>query len=478
MPSIRRTTDLQTDVVVAGGGPAGVAAAVAAARLGARTLLVERYGFLGGNATAGLVGPFTANYFGDRLMIAGFFQEIVDCLCAIGSSPGTLKCPYPPGTTFGTGGYITPFDPNALRIVLDELVCESGAEVLFHSQVVDVLTTSEGYVTGIVVQTKGGTLRLQTRVVVDASGDGDVAAWAGANFQLGDPSTGGAQPATLMMYLSGVDVDEVIHYVSAHPNEFAWKTIPMAERPLAQGLRRVYVAGSGFLSLVREAKAAGELRLGRNRITFFSGIHDGQFIVNATRVGGFDPTDPEALTQAEIEARRQAMSLVGFAQRRLPGFGSARIESLATHLGIRESRRITGEYILSAEDVLRGRRFHDAVGCGVYPIDLHKGVGVSPEDPMDDVWTELDDAYDFPYRCLIPSGLEGLLVCGRHISTTHEAMASTRLMNQCMVTGQAAGTAAAIACKMGVEVRGVPIAGLQQSLISQGAIVRRAGGEE
>jgi len=353
----KATRTLQADLVVAGGGPAGVCAAVAAARAGARVLLIERYGFLGGNATAGLVGPFTANYFRDALMIAGLFQEIVDRLKAKGASPGTLKCPYPPGTTFGTGGYITPFDPNALRVVLDELVRESGVQVLLHSQVTDVLAAPDGCVSGLVAENKGGAARLLAKVVVDATGDGDVAAWSGVEFEVGDSDTGATQPATLMIHLAGVDVDAVIRYVKAHPDEFPWKTLPVASEHLVAGMRREHVAGSGFLSLVREAKTTGELRMGRNRITFFSGVYEGQFILNATRVGEFDATDPDALARAEMDARQQAMSLVEFVRHRLPGFGGARIASLATHLGVRESRRIVGEYVLTAEDVLRGRRF-------------------------------------------------------------------------------------------------------------------------
>jgi hypothetical protein len=472
--SCKVTRSLEVDIVVAGGGPAGVAAAVAAARTGARVLLVERYGFLGGNATAGLVGPFTANYFRDRLMIAGIFQEIVDRLKSRGASPGTLKCPYPPGTTFGTGGYITPFDPNALRVVFDELVCSAGVQLLFHSWVSDVHHDSDGRVDGLIVENKGGVYRLHANVVVDATGDGDVAAWAGAQYEVGDCGNRRVQPATLMVHLHDVDVDRVIEFVKAHPEEFAWKTLPIAAAGLAPGLRREHVAGSGFMSLIREAKAAGQLDLGRNRITFFSGVYEGQFILNATRVGDFDATDPEALTCAEMDARQQAISVVNFARRMIPGLADARIASLATHLGVRESRRIVGEYVLTADDVLRGRRFPDSIGCGAYGIDLHKTAPVSGKESLDDTWIELDDAYDFPYRCLVPRGLESLLVCGRPISTTHKAMASTRVMNQCMVTGQAAGVAAAIASMRALPIRDVPIHELQRNLVRQGSIVRCA----
>lgn len=468
----KTTTTLEVDVVVAGGGPAGVCAAVAAARAGARTLLVERYGFLGGNATAGLVGPFTTSYFGDTLVIAGLFQEIVALLTARHASPGTLKCPYPSGTTFGTGGYITPFDPYALRVVLDDLVRAAGVQTLLHSWVSDVLQHSDTCVAGLVVENKGGTYRLLADVVVDATGDGDVAAWAGSQYEVGESGDHAVQPATLMVHLHNVDVDAVIAYVEAHPEEFAWRTLPTAATDLAPGLRGEHVAGSGFLSLIREAKAARKLELGRNRITFFSGVYEGQFILNATRVGGFDAMDPEALSCAEMEGRQQAISVVDFARRMIPGFADARIAALATHMGVRESRRVVGRYMLTAEDIVRGRRFADAVGCGAYPIDLHRTVALSPDEPMDDEWLELEDAYDFPYRCLVPQDIEGLLVAGRPISTTHKAMASTRLMNQCMVTGQAAGVAAAIASRREVSTQDVPTRELQETLRRQGAIVR------
>lgn len=451
---------------MAGGGPAGVCAAVAASRAGVRVLLVERHGYLGGNATGGLVGPFSTNYFAGKKVIAGLLDEVIERLAAKGATLGTQRCPYPPGTTFGTGGWITTFDSEVLKVVFDEMTLEAGVALSLHTCVVGA-EVSQKELKGIYLQSKAGRHWIKGGVFVDATGDGDLAAFARARHEIGD-ETGMGQPATLIFELAGVDLAAIKQYMIDHPEEFAWQTFP----ELPSNPEQTCVAGSGFIGLIRQAKEKGELDLGRNRITFFSGVRPGWLKVNATRASGVDALNPVSLTKAETDARAQAFSLLKFMRQYVPGCQQAELARMGSYLGIRESRRIMGEYVLTAEDVLSGKRFNDAIGCGAYPLDKHKTGVVPAGEAMDDVWVELEDAYDIPYRCLVPLDVERLLVAGRPISVTHEAMASTRLMAHCMVTGQAAGVAAAISAREGVSPRSIPAKQIQAELTAQGAYIR------
>lgn len=462
------TESFHSDVVVVGGGVAGVMAAVAAGRKGAGVILVERCGFLGGNATGGLVGPFSTTYFNDEKVIAGLTDEVIERLEELGATLGTQKCPYPPGVTFGTGGWITTFDAEKLKFVLDDMIADAGVKVLYHTQMHQVNVSEKGVINDILVHSKAGTHCISGRIFVDATGDGDLAALSGAKFNVGSKD-GEVQPATLIVDVNNVDLKKIKHYMVAYPEEFAWATFPEYDKNPV----RPCVAGSGFLSLIRKAKKIGELQLGRSRITFFSGVYEGQVKLNATRVNIRKIDDIETLSASEIEGRNQVRSLTNFIKNYLPGCENAEICAMGDYIGVRESRRIIGDYILNREDVLMGARFPDAIGCGAYPIDKHKPDDHGDDLILDDVWIELEDAYDIPYRCLLPLGIENLLVAGRPISTTHDAMGSTRLMVHCMVTGQAAGVAAALSICTGKDPRNINIETLQTELIKQNAFIRK-----
>lgn len=461
-------TNFQADVVVVGGGVAGVMAAVAAGRTGVRVLLVERCGFLGGNATGGLVGPFSTTYFNDEKVIAGLTDEVIERLDELGATLGTQKCPYPPGTTFGTGGWITTFDAEKLKFVLDDMVAGAGVQVLYNTQMHHVNLSEKNTINDVLVHSKAGTHSISGKIFIDATGDGDLAALSGAKFNVGSED-GEIQPATLIVDVSNVDLNKIKQYMVVHPEEFAWSTFPEYDK----NPTRPCVAGSGFLSLIRNAKQNGELQLGRSRITFFSGVNEGQLKLNATRVNTRKIDDLETLSASEVEGRNQVRSLVNFIKKYIPGCENAEICAMGDYIGVRESRRVIGEYILNREDVLSGARFPDAIGCGAYPIDKHKPDDYGDDVILDDVWIELEDAYDIPYRCLLPLGIDNLLVAGRPISTTHDAMGSTRLMVHCMVTGQAAGAAAALSIRSRKNPRNISIESLQTELINQNAFIRK-----
>jgi hypothetical protein len=443
--------DQRADVLVVGGGNAGCAAALAAARGGARTLLVERYGFLGGTATASMVGPWMTFHSGDERIVGGVAQEFVDRLVARGASPGHVRDASDYVAT------ITPFDPEAHKALLFEMMAESGVRLLLHAYFLEALTDERGAVSGARVATVGGTRDLQARVTVDATADAYVAASAGVEVQQGD-ERGRVQPASLMFRLSHVDLERTAAYVRAHPDQ-ARTSLPARQRTAAS-----MTAVAGLYDLWSAARARGDVHVPREVVSFFATPYPDEVTVNMTRVVDVDPLDADDLTRAEVEARGQVTELVAFFRRDVPGFEHARLAATATQIGIRESRRIVGAYTLTRDDVLEGRHFEDAVARSAYPIDLHNPSGSGTTTHR----LAPGDAYEIPYRCLVPRTVDGLLVAGRCISTTHEALASTRLTPTVMMLGQAAGTAAAMAAQSGAAPRDIDARQLRRRLVSAG----------
>ncbi|MFY1705506.1 FAD-dependent oxidoreductase [Micromonospora sp. WMMA1923] len=459
------------DVIVVGGGPSGFIAAIAAARQGARTLLVEKYGFLGGMATSAALGPISPFHFGDEQVIQGIPQEFVDRMVSLGGSTGHLRTTNP----HGSGAYLCFYDRETYKWAALTLALEAGVTPLFHS-FVSGATVDGDTLTGIRVTNKSGTLAYRAKVVVDATGDGDVAALAGAEFVLG---RGGddraAQPSTMMFDMAGVDTRAVKEYMDTHPEEFEWASELVAVRPYAAHLPQRHFVGQGLKSLVQRGLDSGELYLGRDSVLFLTTTHPGVLHFNSTRIQGIDGTDADSLTRGEVDGRRQVMSLSEYLVRHMPGFADARLIATGTQIGIRESRHILGEHVLTGEEVVRGTKVADVVSRGYFPIDIHnlKGKQGYGDDPDVGTWGDLDDSYDIPYRCLVPRRLDGLVIAGRTISATHEAHGSFRTQGGVMGIGQAAGTAAAVAALDGVQPRKVDVPRLQAALTAQGASLRR-----
>lgn len=443
------------DVLVVGGGNAGCAAAIAAARHGARTLLVERYGFLGGTATAAMVGPWMTFHCGKDRIVGGIAQEIVERLMDAGASPGHLH------DSSDYVATITPFDPEAHKALLFEMMQEAGVALLLHAYVLAADLEGET-VGGATFATIGGTRHYAGKVTIDATADALVAASAGVPTQQGD-ERGRVQPATLMFRLSHVDLDALSAYLREHPDEM--RTSLSLDERTADAITAV----AGLRELWDRARADGSVNVPRELVSFFISPYPDEVTVNMTRVVEIDPLDPDDLTRAEVEARLQAMQLLEFFRQRVPGFARARIAATGTQIGIRESRRIVGRYTLTAQDVLEARRFDDAVARSAYPIDVHNPSGAGTTTKR----LAPGASYEIPYRCLVPCNREQLLVAGRCISTTHEALASTRLTPTVMTLGQAAGTAAALACERGVSVGDVDTQELRGRLVADGVDLRR-----
>jgi FAD dependent oxidoreductase len=443
------------DVLVVGGGNAGCAAALAAARTGARTLLVERYGFLGGTATAAMVGPWMTFHSGTDRIVGGIAQEIVERLIALGGSPGHIpdSSDYVPT--------ITPFDPEIHKALLFDLMRESGVHLLLHALVVDAVRGERGTVRGATFATVGGMRTYFAKRTIDATADAFVAAAAGCELQQGD-ERGRVQPSSLMFRLSHVDMDAVAAYVRDHPDQMRTSLAP------AQRNAHALTAVAGLYDLWQSAQAAG-IGVPRELVSFFISPYPDEVTVNMTRVTDIDPLDPDDLTRAEIEARGQAMRLVAFFRERVPGFANARIAATATQIGVRESRRIVGMYTLTRADILERHTFGDAVARSAYPIDIHNPSGSGTTTHRLPEGT----SYEIPYRCLVPQRVDDLLVAGRCISTTHEALASTRLTPTVMTLGQAAGTAAALSLQANVLSRALDAQALRAKLIADGVDLRR-----
>jgi hypothetical protein len=441
------------DAIVAGGGTAGVIAAVAAARNGARTLLVERGGFLGGHIATQLL-EHSAGWFDarGRRTVAGLPQELVDRLVAAGASPGHVR------DDTGYTHFRVPMNHEEFKSVVTAMVVEAGVDFLLFSPVVSAVVESNA-LRALVVENKSGRTAYALRCAVDCTGDADVAQVAGCAFQPPEDGNGGTQPVSLLFKLGGVDHRALLAYVCANPGEFKLGVAPSALTDEA------HVNLWGFGALLREAHAAGVVSLARNELHYSGWTRTGEAVINVTRVAA-DATRAEDLAQAETVLRRQVLEFLQFFRRYVPGCASAHLAATASCVGVRESRRLRGAYTLSDDDVRHGRRFADGVARGGFPIDSH-----DPTGPSMDAAEHVPSGYDIPLRCLIPERIDGLLVAGRCISAARKALASARITGTCMAMGQAAGTAAALCAKEHEVPRALDVARLQQLLRRQGAIL-------
>jgi hypothetical protein len=426
------------DVVVLGGGPAGIAAAVAAARAGRTTLLVERYGFLGGMGTAAGVTNFCglhANVHGDiRQVVHGVATDLLARIDRLGG----LNAPH---TVFGKTS-AQAYDTAAYKIAADDLLLSSGVTLLFHALAVGVSMNSERRVHALLLETKSGRTAVVGRCFIDASGDGDLAAWAGAPYDKGDGAGNMLYPST-MFRLNGIDP------VRAGSD---WGLIPKLMLQAESAGRYVFPRKT---PIVRPQKNPIEWRVNLTQLANAQGL-------------AMDGTNAQELSDAEVLGRQQIASVAGFLKE-VPGFEDSYIVDIAPQVGIRETRRVRGLYQLTESDVLGCASFDDTIGVNGWPLELHM------KGDVEFRWPKIPESRGFnhlPYRMTVPPGLDNLWVAGRCASMTHEAQSAARVTGACFVMGQAVGVAADLALKAsasGMAASQVNVAALQTRLEAEGA---------
>ncbi|MCE5172697.1 FAD-dependent oxidoreductase [Paenibacillus profundus] len=441
------------DVVVMGGGIAGAMAAIAASKTGAKTLIVESHGFLGGTLTANGVGPMMTFHAGEKQVIQGFTGELIERLKRLGKSPGHI---------FDTVGFtysVTPFDAEAMKHELELMVTEAGGDILYHTMLAGVYTEN-GRITGIQVCNKSGLSDIHASVFIDATGDGDLSALAGVVYTKGRESDGATQPMTLKMKMYNVDIPRVKEYIHSHPEDFP---LYNGDTSIIEKSPRLSVGG--FDSLFRQAKERGEISIPRENILFFETNNPGEVILNTTRIIGYDATDAHSLSQAEMEGRKQCRELELFVRKYIPGFEHAVVESTGPSIGVRGSRQIKGIYTLTAEDILQQRLFDDTIAHSGYPIDIHSPDGEGTKHQK----LEWGGVYSIPYSCMITATVHNLIVIGRCISATFEAQAAMRTTPTTGAIGHGGGIAAALAALESTNVQEIDIKKVQTILKEQGA---------
>jgi hypothetical protein len=434
------------DVVVLGGGPAGIAAAVAAARNNCTVFLAERYGFLGGMGTAAGVTNFCglhANVFGDiRQVVHGVADDLLERMRAL---DGLNEPHLVLGKT-----YAQAYDMSAFKCAADAVLVADNVQVLFHALAVGVTRQDNGRIDALLFETKSGRIAVRGGCFIDCSGDADIAHWSGVPTEKGDADGNMLYP-TLMFRVGNVDADAAGE---------AWRSIPM---------------------LMDEAEASGEYTFPRRGAVVRPQRHAYEWRVNVTQLknadgSATDGTNAQSLSNGELEGRRQIVDYLNFLRAKVPGFQNAYALDIAPQLGIRETRRLVGEYTLTAEDVLQCVDFEDSIGVNGWPLEKHVAGGVQW------VWPAIPESRGYnqlPYRMLLPrratcGGVDNLFVAGRCASMTHDGQSAARVTGACFVMGQAAGTAAALAHRSNRSIHDIDAKGLQRVLVEQGAFLGSA----
>jgi hypothetical protein len=419
----------ECDVLVVGGGPGGIGAAVSAARNGAKTILVERFGSFGGTWTAGILSAIMPYPY-----VRGLFQEVVASWSKAG---GWNDGGWGAASGYGSAGT---YDSETAKVMLDRLVTDAGVTPFFFAHVAEVIREGNR-VRGVVIESKEGRQVIFAKMIIDSSGDGDVSVIAGVPADTGRESDGAVQPMTMIFKMTGVDDARAQASKEADPD---------------------------FARAWQAAKARGEVTVPREDVLASRNPKPGEWNFNTTRIINKDATKLRDVTDAMIEGRRQVAEVAAFLRKNVPGFENAVVSETAPHIGVRESRRIRGDYTVSTKDIVDVTPFEDCIARGNWFIDIHSPTGEGTERvyPPDGKW------YEIPYRTIRAQGVDNLLVASRCIDSSHEAHAAIRITPQVMAIGEGAGAAAALCVKLGLKsTRELDAKVLRETLRKQGAFV-------
>ena len=449
MEAGRRTyISCKTDVLVAGGGTAGVVAAIAAARSGVDVMLIEQFGALGGSAVNALVTPLMNVEIEGNPLCSSISEEINHRIADMGFGD----------TGKGVSGF---FDPEMLKFVLEEMAVEAGVELLYYTYIADVVM-KDGGIRGLIVENKGGRSAVLAERVIDCTGDGDVCVKAGAPYDKGDSRTGKNQPVSVRYIMDGVDIEKFSEFIKGYDPAFKY------EKPFFH-TASVWGRNWALTPVFQKAYEAGD-------ITFEDGAYWQVFGVPGKKnVLAFncpeifdrvDGTNPHDLTCAQLYGKKAIIRLMKFYKKYFHGFEDAYISSVAPMVGIRESRRIKCLYTLSDEDVFYQKKFPDYIARSNYPVDIH-GLELSFDGPLNN--DKSGPYYEIPYRCLVVKGIKGLLTAGRCISSSFAAQGTLRIQPTARATGEAAGIAAAFSIKNNMDLASIAGETVRNEMIKYGA---------
>ena len=440
------------DIVVVGGGPGGIPAAVAAARRGWKTLIIERNAFLGGAACSGLGILGYLDRQGNRAL-GGIAQEIMDRLCSRHGAFGHYRCP--------VHNSISAISPEEFKIVALDMCLEAGVDVLFNQELFDVKVENDKVV-AICSYGKCTEIYVKAKVFVDATGDGDLAYMAGAEFHLGQEDSGIMQPSTLMFTITNFDLDKFLDFIEDNPSEYGIK------EDYAVGYNPDFFRRTpshcfiGLTETIKKARENGDFNIPRNQFIYITTPTEGELAINTTRIINIDASDPIQLSDGLKEGYSQIKTLLDFFHKYVPGFEEVRLSSISPSLGIRETRHFEGVCTLTKNNMYSEDVQKQAIAQSAYNIDIHSGnashIDLSP----------VMKPFAIPYGCLVPKRLNGLILSGRTISLDKIAYASARVMGPCIAIGEAAGEAAALSVENNVEPRNIDLGNLRSRLMANG----------
>jgi len=446
---------MEADVVVIGGGPGGLTAAIAAARRGSRVILVERTSTLGGCAASGLTILGYLDHRGKKVL-GGIAQEYYDRLEKIGGTIGHFRCP--------VHNSISPILPDSFALIATQMCQEAGIKVLFNCELYDVRVENQK-VKEVIVYGKCTKIHIKGKVFVDGTGDGDLAYMAGEEFRIGNEVTGVNQPSTLVFTVSNYDLNKFFDYIEKNPDEVGIK------EDYAKGYDLNFIRNTkghcliGLNALIEKAKANGDFDIPRNQFIYIKTADENQLAINTSRIINIDASDPLQLSHGIMEGYRQVHVLMNFMKKYIPGFENCVLSRISPTLGIRETRHFKGKDTITKEDVLNYVVDERTIALCGYNVDIHRGDG----DKIDLFMCE--KAFGIPFGCTVPVNIKGLFLSGRNISADDTAYAAVRVMGPIIAMSEAIGVAADICVKENIEPAEVDVSKVREILLAQGAIL-------